>query len=74
MATARDVSWEGPPGTFNLRVAAILTSGGDILLCTIRRAPAAGLGSLRFEPAGLATVLPNLDGALRHLVRYRREP
>jgi len=151
MATAGDISWQGPQGTFNLRVAAILTSGGEILLCTIegldywylpggrvhlgesaeaalarelteelghefppgtlalvveniyrgegleheigfyyrlawpatlsrddlgggepghafRWAPATGLGSLRFEPAGLASVLHNLDGTLRHLV------
>ena len=35
MATAGDISWQGPQGTFNLQVAAILTSGGEILLCTI---------------------------------------
>jgi 8-oxo-dGTP pyrophosphatase MutT (NUDIX family) len=151
MATAGDISWQRPQGIFNLRVAAILTSGGDILLCTIegldywylpggrvqlgesteaalarelneelghefpagtlalvleniyryrgleheigfyyrvawpvalprddlgggepghvfRWAPAMDLGSLRFEPAGLASVLHNLDGTLRHLV------
>jgi len=28
MATAGDISWLGPQGTFNLQVAAILTSGG----------------------------------------------
>jgi hypothetical protein len=33
-----------------------------------RWAPATELGSLRFEPAGLASVLHNLDGTLRHLV------
>ena len=151
MATAGDVSWQSPLGIFNLRVAAILTSGGEILLCTIegldywylpggrvhlgesteaalarelseelghefpagtlalvieniyryqgleheigfydrlawpaalsrddlsggepghvfRWAPATELGALRFEPAGLASVLHNLDGTLRHLV------
>lgn len=151
MATADDISWESPQGTFNLRVAAILSSGGEILLCTIegldywylpggrvhlgepaeaalarelteelghefptgtlalvveniyrdqgleheigfyyrlvwpaalprddlsggepghvfRWAPATELGALRFEPAGLASVLHNLDGTLRHLV------
>jgi ADP-ribose pyrophosphatase YjhB (NUDIX family) len=151
MATACDISWQGPQGIFNLRVAAILTSGSDILLCTIegldywylpggrvhlgesaeaalarelteelghefpggtlalvveniyrgqgleheigfyyrlawpaalsrddvaggepghvfRWAPAPGLGSVRFEPAGLASVLRNLDGTLRHIV------
>ena len=35
MATAGDISWESPLGTFNLRVAAIITHGADILLCTI---------------------------------------
>jgi 8-oxo-dGTP pyrophosphatase MutT (NUDIX family) len=35
MATADDISWESSQGIFNLRVAAILTSGSDILLCTI---------------------------------------
>jgi ADP-ribose pyrophosphatase YjhB (NUDIX family) len=152
MAAAGDISWQSPRGTFNLRVAAILTSGSDILLCTFegldywylpggrvhlgesteaalarelteelghefpagtlalvveniyrssqglgheigfyyrltwpavlsrddlsgaepghvfRWAPATGLGSLRFEPAGLASALHNLDGTLRHLV------
>ena len=57
MTTAGDISWHGPYGTFNLRVAAILTSGADILLCTVE-----GLGywflpggRVRFgEPAGAA--------------------
>ena len=57
MAMAGDISWQGPHGNFNLRVAAILTREADILLCT-----AAGLGywflpggRVRFgEPAGAA--------------------
>ena len=57
MATAGDISWTGPHGTFNLRVAAILTRGAEILLCTVE-----GLGywilpggRVRFgEPAGAA--------------------
>ena len=57
MTTAGDISWHGPYGTFNLRVAAILTRGADILLCTVE-----GLGywflpggRVRFgEPAGAA--------------------
>ena len=57
MATAGDISWHGPHGTFNLRVAAILTRGEEILLCTVE-----GLGywflpggRVRFgEPAGAA--------------------
>ena len=57
MATAGDISWHGPHGTFNLRVAAILARGEEILLCTVE-----GLGywflpggRVRFgEPAGVA--------------------
>ena len=57
MATAGDISWHGPYGTFNLRVAAILTRGEEILLCTVE-----GLGywflpggRVRFgEPASVA--------------------
>ena len=30
MATAGDISWQGPQGIFNLRVAAILTSLGHL--------------------------------------------
>lgn len=46
MATAGDISWHGPHGTFNLRVAAILTRGEEILLCTVE-----GLGYW-FLPGG----------------------
>jgi ADP-ribose pyrophosphatase YjhB (NUDIX family) len=57
MAMAGDISWHDSHGTFNLRVAAILTRGTQILLCT-----AEGLdywflpgGRVRFgEPAGAA--------------------
>jgi ADP-ribose pyrophosphatase YjhB (NUDIX family) len=151
VATADDISWHSPYGTFNLRAAAILTRGEDILLCTVeglgywflpggrvrfgerasaalarelaeelghefepgepalvveniytgtrteheiglyyrlawpaaldrddlrgdepghtfRWAPAAELGSLRFEPARLVGVLQNPSGTLRHVV------
>jgi ADP-ribose pyrophosphatase YjhB (NUDIX family) len=30
-----DISWSGPAGTFNLRVAAVITRGDQILLCTV---------------------------------------
>jgi ADP-ribose pyrophosphatase YjhB (NUDIX family) len=32
---ASDISWSGPPGTFNLRVAAIITRGDQVLVCTV---------------------------------------
>ena len=35
MATASDISWSGPAGTFNLRVAAVITRADQVLLCTI---------------------------------------
>ena len=62
MATAGDISWHGPYGTFNLRVAAILTRGEELLLCTVE-----GLGYW-FLPGGRvrfgepALVLENIYG------------
>jgi ADP-ribose pyrophosphatase YjhB (NUDIX family) len=52
-----DISWSGPGEIFNLRVAAVITRGGKILLCTVD-----GLGywflpggRVRFgEPSGAA--------------------
>lgn len=35
MTTASDISWSGPAGTFNLRVAAVIARGNEILLCTV---------------------------------------
>ena len=35
MATAADVSWGGPSGTFNLRAAAVIGRGDQVLLCTV---------------------------------------
>lgn len=35
MAAASDISWSGPNGTFNLRVAAIIRRGEEVLLCTV---------------------------------------
>lgn len=46
MAAASDISWSGPGGTFNLRAAAVICRGGEILLCTV-----AGLGYW-FLPGG----------------------
>jgi hypothetical protein len=46
VTTAADISWSGPSGTFNLRVAAVITRGDQILLCTVE-----GLGCW-FLPGG----------------------
>jgi ADP-ribose pyrophosphatase YjhB (NUDIX family) len=38
VSAAADISWSGPdpfPGTFNLRVAAVITRGDQVLLCTV---------------------------------------
>jgi 8-oxo-dGTP pyrophosphatase MutT (NUDIX family) len=35
VSTASDISWSGPAGTFNLRVAAIITRDDQILVCTV---------------------------------------
>lgn len=35
MSTAADISWSGQAGTFNLRVAAVITRGDQVLLCTV---------------------------------------
>jgi ADP-ribose pyrophosphatase YjhB (NUDIX family) len=32
-----DISWTGRPGTFNLRVAAIIVRDGSLLVCTVGR-------------------------------------
>jgi ADP-ribose pyrophosphatase YjhB (NUDIX family) len=34
-AAGSDVSWTMPAGTFNLRVAAVIVRGGDLLICTV---------------------------------------
>jgi 8-oxo-dGTP diphosphatase len=34
-AAVTDISWSGPAGTFNLRVAAVITRGDQVLLCTV---------------------------------------
>jgi len=35
VTTAVDISWSGPVGPFNLRVAAVITRGDQVLLCTV---------------------------------------
>ena len=57
MAIAGDISWQDQHGTFNLRVAAVLTHGEDILLCTVEGLDYWYLpgGRVRLgEPAGTA--------------------
>ena len=50
MTTDRDISWNGSGGTFNLRVAAIITHNEMILLCRLEKywfCLAAGFVSVR---------------------------
>ena len=35
MSTASDISWPGPAGTFNLRVAAVISRAGQVLVVTV---------------------------------------
>jgi 8-oxo-dGTP pyrophosphatase MutT (NUDIX family) len=35
VSAASDISWSGPAGTFNLRVAAVITRGDQVLVCTV---------------------------------------
>ena len=35
MSTVSDISFSGPAGTFNLRVAAVIVRGDQVLLCTV---------------------------------------
>ena len=58
MTAASDISWSGPPGTFNLRVAAVITRGDHILLCTVD-----GLGYW-FLPGGRVRFGEPSDAAL----------
>jgi ADP-ribose pyrophosphatase YjhB (NUDIX family) len=58
VATASDISWSGPSGTFNLRVAAIICRGDQILPCTVD-----GLGYW-FLPGGRVRFGEPADAAL----------
>jgi ADP-ribose pyrophosphatase YjhB (NUDIX family) len=53
-----DISWSGPAGTFNLRVAAVITRGDQVLLCTVD-----GLGYW-FLPGGRVRFGEPSDAAL----------
>jgi ADP-ribose pyrophosphatase YjhB (NUDIX family) len=58
VATASDISWSGSSGTFNLRVAAVICRGEEILLCTVD-----GLGYW-FLPGGRVRFGEPSDAAL----------
>jgi len=58
VATAADISWRGPAGTFNL------TESGH----RFRWVPVRELGSAGFQPAGLIPVLPDLTDAVQRVV------
>ena len=58
VATASDISWSGPGGTFNLRVAAVISRGDEVLLCTVE-----GLGYW-FLPGGRVRFGESSDAAL----------
>jgi ADP-ribose pyrophosphatase YjhB (NUDIX family) len=58
VTTAPDISWSGPAGTFNLRVAAVIFRGDEILLCTVQ-----GL-SYWFLPGGRVRFGESSDVAL----------
>jgi hypothetical protein len=62
VSTVSDISFSGPAGTFNLRVAAVIFRGDQVLLCTVDRL------DYWFLPGGLIPVLPELTGTLRHVV------
>jgi ADP-ribose pyrophosphatase YjhB (NUDIX family) len=71
VAAASDISWSGPSGTFNLRVAAVIRRGDEILLCTV-----GGLGywflpggRVRFAEPGDAALARELAEELGHQLR-----
>ena len=59
MATASDISFSGPAGSFNLRVAGVIFRGDQVLLCTVDSLDYWFLpgGRVRFgEPSDVALV------------------
>ena len=59
MSGASDISWPGPAGTFNPRVAAVISRADQVLV------------DLDFRPAGLVPILPGLGDTLQHVVLDR---
>lgn len=68
MTTAADISWSGPAGTFNLRVAAIIIRGDQILLCTVDTLDYWFLpgGRVRFDEPSDAALARELTEELGH--------
>jgi ADP-ribose pyrophosphatase YjhB (NUDIX family) len=58
VTAASDISWSGPGGTFNLRVAGVIRSGDEVLLCTV------GDLGYWFLPGGRVRVGEASDAAL----------
>ena len=63
MTAPSDISWSTPSGTFNLRVAAVISRDEHILLCTVN-----GLGYWILPGGTLALVAENIyrGAALHH--------
>jgi ADP-ribose pyrophosphatase YjhB (NUDIX family) len=63
-----DISWSGPAGTFNLRVAAVITRSDQVLLCTVDGFDYWFLpgGRIRFGEPSDAALARELAEELRH--------
>jgi 8-oxo-dGTP pyrophosphatase MutT (NUDIX family) len=68
VATASDISWSGPAGTFNLRVAAVISRGDQVLLCTVDTLDYWFLpgGRVRFGEPSAAALVRELAEELGH--------